>query len=164
MCSMTRFLVQTLGVKPLIAVIATHGLTDLDSPRWVAAYAVAMTVPLPSPVVTGVFCAASVGHFAYDVGKRGSVAVHTGVLCAGLVGGTQAAFRAMIAYLAVVHVPMHYLRCVLRKRRQSALAVACASAVAMALSGGMGEWVPLTDGMQRAATAHIVTEAWANRR
>lgn len=158
---MTRFLVHTVCVKPLIAITATHGLTDLDSPRWIPPYLAAVIVPLPSPVVTWVFCAASVGHFASDMGIVGSLGLHSAVLLVGLLFGVQPAFKAMLCYLALVHVPMHYLRCVLQKRRMGAMVVACVSAIATVLSGSMGEWVPLTDGMQRAAVAHIATEAWS---
>lgn len=156
---MTRFLIQAAGVKPILAVIAAHGLTDLDSRRWVAPYTASLLLPLPSPAVTGVFCVASVCHFASDVGFKGSVFVHCAVLAAGLFFGVQAAFKAMMCYLALVHVPFHYLRCCIYKRCCGAKAVAKVSLLAALLSFQMGDWVPLTDGMQRLATAHIFTES-----
>ena len=155
---MTRFLIQTAGVKPLLAVIATHGLTDLDSRAWIGHYLLLAVVPLPSPVVTATFCAASVSHFADDLGLRGSLALHAGVTAVGISYGVQAAFRIMITYLAIIHVPMHFARCVLNGRVRGAKAVGMLSIIAAGLGTQLGEWVPLTDNMQRTVIAHIMTE------
>ena len=156
---MTRFLVATAGLRPLLALIATHGLTDLDSRKMLLPYGVAIAAPLPSPAVTALFCAASLAHFSKDVGPAGSLAVHTGVAVAGCVWGVQAAFRGVILYLAFIHVPIHYLRCILRGRYRAVLCTALVTLLAMACSPLLQDMVPLTDSMQRFATAHMATEA-----
>lgn len=155
---MTRFLIQTCGIKPLLAAIAAHGLTDLDSPAWIPHYSLLTLLPLPSPIVTAMFCAASLMHFSDDVGVAGSVAMHAGVAVVGWTVGVQAAFKTMIGYLSFCHVPMHYARCYNRDRRRTALVTASVTMFAVLFSHSMGEWVPLTDRMQRLATAHIFTE------
>jgi len=155
---MTRFLVRTTGVKPLIAIAAAHGLTDLDSTTWVTPYGILLLLPLPSPVVTGLFCVSSVLHFAEDVSIYGSVALHGAVATLGSLRGTQAAFRAMFIYLCFCHVPMHFSRCYLRGRWRATVFTIVVTILSTAPSSRMHEWVPLTDGMQRIATAHIITE------
>lgn len=155
---MTRFLIHTTGLKPLLAIAAVHGLTDLDSATWLPSYALFTLMPLPSPVVTGLFCLSSVVHFAEDVGTCGSLLLHAGIALVGHVNGIQSAFRSMICYLSLCHVPMHYRRCYLRKRNRAAVFTGCVTALVVGFSATMHEWVPLTDGMQRIATAHIFTE------
>lgn len=155
---MTRFLIATGGMKPLLAVAATHGLTDLDSSAWVGRYAVLTLLPLPSPLITMIFCVASLLHFSEDVGFLGSALVHAGVGLAGIAMGVQAAFKAMVSYLAFCHVPMHFVRCYHRNRKRSALATAGVTMAAIVASTQLGEWVPLTDNMQRVVIAHILTE------
>lgn len=156
---MTRFLIRATGIKPLVAIVATHGLTDLDSIAWVPYYTVLSLLPIPSPVVTALFCVSSVAHFAEDIGVAGSIMVHGTVALVGHTRGVQTAFKAMIFYLSFCHVPMHYWRCYVRSRHVAALITAGITALAAMLSNTMHEWVPLTDGMQRIATAHILTEA-----
>lgn len=155
---MTGFLIQTSGVKPLLAVIASHGLTDLDTTTWVPTYGLLILLPLPSPVVTGLFCGSSVLHFAEDLGAMGSMLLHTGVAVVGWHMGMQAAFKTMIGYLSFCHVPMHFWRCYCRGRHKSAFATASVTLVATMFSHTMREWAPLTDTMQRIVVAHIVTE------
>lgn len=156
---MVSFVIKTAGVKPLLALIAAHGLTDLDTHKCVVPYAIATAVPLPTEVVTLLFCGASVAHFSNDIGKRGSLLVHGAVLAAGLHSGVQAAFKLIILYLFFFHTPIHFVRCFLRKRQKAALGTLAVTLLAMVLSPKMGETVILNDFMQRVATAHIITEA-----
>jgi hypothetical protein len=156
---MTRFLIRAAGVKPLVAIVATHGLTDLDSIAWLPHYALLSLLPIPSPLVTALFCLSSVVHFSEDVGMVGSVLIHGAVAGVGYVRGVQVALKSMLYYLSFFHVPMHYWRCYVRNRYLAAMATAAVTAVAVAFSRTMNDWVPLTDGMQRVATAHIFTEA-----
>ena len=157
---MVSFLIKTAGLKPLLAFIAAHGLMDLDTRKCVAPYVYATTVPLPTEMVTVLFCGASVAHFSSDVGKGGSVIVHGAVLATGLHSGVQAAFKLMILYLAFFHTPLHFVRCFLQKRQKAALGTLAVTLLAMVLSPViMAEFVPLNDWLQRLATAHILTEA-----
>lgn len=157
---MVSFVIKTAGVKPLLALIAAHGLTDLDTHKCVVPYAIATAVPLPTEVVTLLFCGASVAHFSNDIGKRGSLLVHGAVLAAGLHSGVQAAFKLIILYLAFFHTPIHFVRCFLRKRQKAAIGTLAVTLLAMVpCSIIMAETVILNDLMQRVATAHIITEA-----
>jgi len=148
----------TFGVRPALAVVAAHGLTDLGNRGWEPHYALWLTAPIPSALLAPVFCAASVVHFAEDVGGAGSVLVHALVLVAGLLRGQRTALRAMLGYLACAHVPLHYRRC-WRRRRFRALAIAGAGTLLALFSNQRmsdeAVFVPL---LQRVAVAHISFE------
>lgn len=147
------------AAKPAFALVATHGLTDLDSLAWVAPYGALALLPIPTEVTTALFCAASLFHFSDDFGKVGSLAVHTGVLLVGLVYGVQAAFMTMLAYLTLFHVPSHYARCALRGRSawRATLAVGAAAAALSLLAPEVD--LAFGDELQRLVTAHVAVEA-----
>lgn len=160
---MTVFPLQlTPFTKPLVAMISVHGLTDLDSTRFVLPYATCLSIPLPSSAITAVFCVASLYHFSEDVGVRGSMYVHSCALFAGVTLGTQAAFMVMIVYMAFVHTPFHYLRCCLHSRAKAAKIVSCfgllAAAVAVVVLSDHAI-VELSDFHQRIAISHIFCES-----
>ncbi len=152
---MTAFtLTLTPTTRPLLAWTAVHGLTDLAHPELVCAYLLALLVPLPDAAITALFCAASVGHLALDVGHAGSVALHLAVGALGLARGPDAAFGAFLAYFAFVHTPLHYLREHRHGRGEAALLVALAG-VAIGCTRTPLTFV-LTNGMQRVVIAHIL--------
>ena len=147
-------------VRPLVAVVAAHGATDLATRRWPPAYALCCLAPLPPPVVTGLFVAGSLVHFAEDVGPDGTIALHSLAGMATLLGGVQRGLEFMLAYLACVHTPAHYLRC-WRRRRWRALACAgLATLAALAASRWMvqGSGVVVGHAAQRLVLAHVVCE------
>ena len=111
-------------LRPLVAFVGAHGATDLATKHWPPVYAVCCLTPLPSKVVTGLFVAASLVHFAEDGGPDGSIAVHSLAGLAWLWLGAQRALELMVAYLSFVHTPAHYARC-WRRRRWAALVAGC---------------------------------------
>ncbi len=156
---MTVHTLVTSGIRPALLAVAAHGLTDLDGWDWRQHYALWVLLPIPSSVVTPLFCMGSLVHFAEDVGPAGSAMVHALVLAFGLRYGKQASFRAMLAYLACVHVPSHYRRC-WRRRRYRALALAGAGTLlALALRHHLpGDTVALGHLVQRIVISHIMHE------
>ena len=122
---------------PIFAIIAAHGASDMDALSvCVPRYLLCACAPLPAPVVTVAFNAASVVHFASDVGVDGSIALHSLVGFAGLVGGSHVAARLMTAYMMLVHVPMHYARLLVRGRVVGALLAAAFTAVLLVVTRG----------------------------
>ena len=158
-CVMVRYTIP-LGahhLHPLISIVAAHGVTDLDTWRWLPRYALCAFAPASPVVVTTTFSAASVVHFARDVGVDGSVALHSLVGMATLLFGTRVGMWLMLNYLVFVHVPLHYLRC-FRGGRRAALVVAALATVA-AIVGTRGKSaVVLSDFAQRVVVAHCWTE------
>ena len=149
-----------LRVAPLpLAVVGAHGVTDLDFPGFWVGYTACLLTPLPSTIVTLLFVLGSVLHFADDLGPRGSGALHAGLLVVGAGFGLQAAFDAMVSYLAFVHVPAHYARCWARGRFTALWFAWTCTAVGYAVAAAHGaRTLPLGDALQRIVLAHIVTE------
>jgi hypothetical protein len=129
-----------------LALVQAHGLTDLRSPARVLPYALA-ACPLPGGLVTAAFFAASVAHFALDVGACGSVVVHA-LACAVHARNKTLAFEAMLLYLACFHVPLHYAR-VLDEASHAARA-----STALALGATLGACARLA--MARPSPPHSV--------
>ena len=129
-CACTIFTWGTCGRWSLF--VGAHGATDLATRHWPPIYTVCCLTPLPSKVVTGLFVAASLVHFAEDGGPDGSITVHSIAGLAWLVLGAQQALELMMAYLALVHTPAHYARCVRRRRWAALVVAAVATAVASA--------------------------------
>lgn len=147
-------------LQPIVAFVGAHGATDLATPHWPPVYAVCCLTPLPSPVVTALFVAASLVHFSEDGGPDGSVALHSLAGFAWLWLGTQRALELMVAYLALVHTPSHYARCY-RRRRWCALVLA-AAATATAVTGVLVRplrVVCVNHAVQRLVVAHVVCES-----
>jgi len=155
---MTRFVIRSIGIKPLISIAAVHGLTDLDTAHWPQCYGVLMLLPLPSPIITSMFCIFSVLHFAEDLGIHGSMLFHTFVAVLTRARGVQTALKAMVYYLCLYHVPMHFVRCFVRKRFCAIIFTLTATCVAVHLSSLLNEEVLLTDNIQKIVVAHIITE------
>ena len=114
----TAFLLPlSRGAHPALAVISGHGASDLDRPlAAVVHYALCAAFPLPRPVVTILFLAASVVHFASDTSMLGSAALHAGVAAVGVGMGQVWARRTMTLYMVALHVPLHYARLVRARR------------------------------------------------
>lgn len=149
--------------RPLLAAVATHGLTDLNKPRVFGRYACWLALPLPSRAVTVLFCLASWVHLSRELGGGGgSLFVHALVLEVHRLMGAQAAFDAFLVYFALVHTPTHYL--VETSRGNGALVCAClAASVPLWAVGRAWPAFALTDGAQRVVLAHIVTVCHADR-
>lgn len=144
-------------IRPVVAAVAAHGATDLDSWRWPPWYTLFYFAPLPPAAVTTLFIASSLVHFAEDVGIDGSLALHSLAGFLWVAASAQRGIEFMMAYLACVHMPAHYARC-WRRRRWSALVVAAgATAMAMLVCRG-ADTVSLTHSAQRVVIAHVCTE------
>lgn len=154
---MVAVLFDICHLRPAAAIVAAHGITDLDSWRWPPCYAVCCLLPMPPPLITTLFVFGSAVHFSEDIGPDGSLALHCLAGAATLVGGSQGGLEFMMAYLTCVHTPSHYLRCALR-RRWSALATALASTlVALALLQHV-DVVCVGHTVQRLVLAHVLCE------
>ena len=149
-------------LRPLVAFVGAHGATDLATRHWPPVYAVCCLTPLPPAVVTSLFVAASLVHFAEDGGPDGSIALHSLAGFAWLLLGVQRALELMVAYLACVHTPAHYARC-WRRRRWAALVLA---AIATVVAGAV-VWplrtVCVNHAVQRLVIAHVVCESWTKK-
>lgn len=144
-------------IRPVVAFVAAHGATDLDTWRWPPVYAACCLAPLPPLLVTGVFVASSLVHFAEDVGPDGSLALHCLAGLVTLMGGAQRGLEFMLAYLACVHTPLHYARCWCRRRRPALLLAAGATAVALGLTRH-AQTACVSHAAQRLVVAHVVCE------
>lgn len=145
--------------KPAFAVVATHGLTDLDSIVWVCPYLAMTILPLSTESVTILFCAASIFHFSEDSTPLISLLLHILLLVTGLIFNIQTAFMTMLGYLTLVHVPSHYARCASRGRGRAAKWAFLVGCVA----GTVGIFIPnvdiaFGDEVQRLIIAHVVVE------
>ena len=145
-----------------LAVVAAHGATDLNEMSCFWDYALVCGVMSFSPqwFTMAAFLSSSVLHFENDLGDRGSVALHFGVACVGALCGPGVAFATMTAYLALVHVPLHYLRCFRRRRFRGLFAAAFATVLLLLkpdvlLENGSFE---VTQQMQKIVIAHVIHE------
>jgi len=154
-----EFHMTTPVARVLAALAAAHGVTDLNSLDCLVLYLVCWLAPLKSKLVTFAFCMLSTLHFAEDLGYRGSAALHLTLLIMGMRRGPQRAMELVVFYITLIHLPLHYARCWRRGRtRGLALAAATSTAAVVAATRTKHECVTLTDGMQRAAIAHIMYE------
>ena len=144
-------------LRPVVALVGAHGITDLDDWRWPPIYAVCFLVPLPSHALTALFVVSSLVHLAEDFGNGGSLALHALMGLAWRVLGTQRSLELMLLYLAALHTPAHYLRCWHRQRRVS-LALAGLSTLVAAVALRHARVVVLGHAVQRVVIAHVCTE------
>ena len=152
---MTAFSLALAPVmRPALAVVATHGLTDIGSATLAPSYLVCLTCPAPPEVVTVLFCAASVLHLALELGRVGSLGLHLLVAALASWRGKNAAFSTFLAYFTLVHTPLHYA-CERRRGKGALVALASLAGVALACVWSPSVFV-LTDGMQRIVIAHVV--------
>jgi hypothetical protein len=150
-------LVHLAHLRPVAAIVAAHGATDLGSWRWTPRYALCCVAPLPPDAVTALFVVSSIAHFSEDVGTDGSVALHSLAGMATLMGGPQLGLEFMMVYLTLVHTPMHYLRC-WQQRRWSALAFAALTTCVALYVSQYVDVVLIGHALQRVVVAHVWTE------
>lgn len=153
---MVAFPLLLRGTQPALAVVAAHGMTDLDSADWVPVYAAWCLVP--DVLVTPAFVASSIVHFESDIGRPASLVFHCGLGVLGLLLGQQIAFEAVLFYLTAVHVPLHYRRCLLRGRVGGVGVAAIATVAFLFFSDQIGGVFSFEDVFQRIASAHITHE------
>ena len=144
-------------LRPVVALVGAHGITDLDSWKFPPIYAVCFLVPMNSHTLTALFFASSLVHLAEDFGNGGSLVLHALMALAWRVLGTQRSLEIMLLYLAALHTPAHYLRCWHRQRRVS-LALAGLSTLVAAVALRHARVVVLGHAVQRVVIAHVCTE------
>ena len=161
---MTNFDIDMVGWKPVLAIVAAHGATDSGTLDWVPHYATWLLLPLPSSFcVTALFCVASLVHFCDDGGKLVSFFVHASVALVGVHGGADVAFKVMLTYLLLWHLPLHYRRHWRARRRRGLLVAAAATAAGLSVCRRLPDRVPLGDWMQRIVIAHVSHERTLER-
>ena len=144
-----------------VAAASVHGLTDLNRPlHELAPYAI-VVAPVPTGLVTPLFVACSIQHFARDVGYRQSMLLHA---CFAALGLTlpQLGWGLFAAYYCCCHAPLHLTRHahVVPPRFAAALALLAAT-LAYAMRG-VGAFV-VTDLMQLGVVAHIAVDEFQHR-
>lgn len=149
--------------RPLLSVVATHGLTDLSHPGVFGRYACWLALPLPSPATTLLFCLASLLHLSDELGGGGSLFVHALAYEVHRLLGAQAALNAFLVYFAFVHTPLHYLTETLHGNGALVRVSLAASALLCVLGRGCAAFA-LTDAVQRIVIAHVLTVRHAARR
>jgi len=143
-------------LRSVVALVISHGATDLDTRTWPLAYLAAAL--LPHRTVTPIFAFFSLMHFAEDLGLVGSISLH---VIAGLVwqlGSTQRGLELMLAYLAGVHTPLHYTRCWMRGRLAGMGMAGVATLGAWRFLGHNTRSVTVSEAAQRVVIAHVLTE------
>ena len=151
---MTAFaLALSPAARPALGVVAAHGLTDFGSQALVPAYALALTCPMPSSMVTMCFCAASVLHLADELGWTASLGMHSLVAILDLAKGHGDAFGAFLYYLAYLHTPLHYV-CEWRRGRRALVVLAALAGAALACACSPHSFA-LSDRMPRVVLAHV---------
>ena len=95
--------------------VAPHGLTDL----WALPFST-MMVSYAAMAVCGAMCSehylplvgfvASVIHFATDLGYLSSFGLVFGCVCCHFRGRDDLAYKVLLAYMLLMHLPFHYLR------------------------------------------------------
>ena len=151
---MTKFeLKLTPFTGRLLAVVATHGITDVARPRTsLLRYAAFCITPLPSYVTTLMFCTASVLHLSLDVGHIASLILHMTVAAIGVMFGASVAFNSFIIYFFFVHVPCHYHREI---KKGNNLLVLLSFVIGVVLASEKRTIFVLNDMMQKVVIAHI---------
>tara|TARA_B110000046_G_scaffold156466_1_gene167312 strand:- start:3163 stop:3639 length:477 start_codon:yes stop_codon:yes gene_type:complete len=151
---------RALHAVPL-GVASAHGLVDLCVPRKFLVLYTACLLPWPLPLAAEItaFGVASVCHFAYDVGWRGSVFFHVLLAILHARGCTETARGIFIPFYTV-----HAARVTRRANVHPsyALALTCASVAGLAT-----RWLlrteSLTRMMMRIVVAHVGVDCLSRR-
>ena len=125
-------------IRRVVLLAAAHGMTDMaTAPAMLLPYSV-IAMPLPGWLTTTLFGAASIVHFASDIGLGLSALLHTALTGAAAID-RDASFFAMSLYFCFVHTPLHYVR-LLMQHQHVAVATALAITGAMAVISAVPAW------------------------
>ena len=110
-------------------------------------------------LTTPTFFILSVVHFVDDVGLFGSVVLHLFILLSVVSKREQMAFKMIALFIGLVHVPLHYSRCIYN-RRYTALAIAgLSTCFSVFFSHKFNlEHLVFTDRMQKVVISHVLVE------
>jgi len=147
------------GVRVLMAVAAAHGFADVGfRPRRRLLWYLFGLIPMPETAVTVFFFLSSVVHFGRDVGTFPSAAAHLlAIIVANHSVTYELAFKIAIAYTALIHTPLFYLK-LYREREYLSMFAAFTGTCCLSLSNALfpDEKFTLTHGLQNVATSHIM--------
>ena len=125
-------------MRRVVLLAAAHGMTDMaTAPAMLLPYSV-IAMPLPGWLTTALFGAASIVHFASDIGLGLSTCLHLALTAAATVD-CEASFFAMSCYFCFVHTPMHYMR-LLMQQQVAAVATALTITAVMAVISAVPAW------------------------
>ena len=158
-----RFQLNSDLLKVVIAIVSAHGVTDFDSVWWIVVYPLFWAIP--DCIVTPAFFTLSVVHFADDLGILGSVVLHLFILLSVVSKREQMAFKVVAFFIGLVHVPLHYSRCIYN-RRYTALAIAAMSTYGSVVFSQTRKFETLVFNglMQRVVSAHVFVESLLKHR
>lgn len=143
-------------VKYALAATA-HGLSDLDG-EWRRLLPYCVLLPLHVPGVSVAFIAASVAHFAVDIGYRNSAFGHAAIAACATVA-PRCASNAFCAFYVTVHVP-NTLERLHRRAPRLAVALACTIGASMCAAACTEcDVVCVGDAAQRLVIAHVIASA-----
>ena len=154
---MVAYALNVARFRPVVAFVVAHGTTDLATTHWPPIYGACLFTPLPTRAVTALFVLSSWLHFAEDFGRDASFGLH--LLAGGVWStlGVQRGLEFMMAYLALVHTPAHYIRC-WHRRRWRALAIAAFATLVSSFLLHRVDVLVVGNEIQRIVVAHVVTE------
>jgi predicted anti-sigma-YlaC factor YlaD len=139
-----------------LALVAAHGASDLTAPRRRLAAYVTLAAPLDDGTATACFAVASVAHFAQDVGVVASLALHAVVGACALVS-YSVAFKVLLAYMLVLHIPLHLWRVRAQPRGTAGLVVIAAALVVARVALGDAGVFEFDEPLQRVVIAHALS-------
>lgn len=152
---MSVFPLRDWRERAALAVVASHGVTDLGVTGWYWTY---MGVCLlPPPLLGPVFYTASALHFSVDLGIWLSAGLMLSTALLAHLKSAAHGLQMIFLYLLVVHVPLHLWRCLCAYRVLGLLAWAAAGVVI-----GRGVWekeaYTVRRWHQRVVIAHVANE------
>ena len=155
---MERWVFSVESYKLGFCILACHGFSDLDSAVFLPIYVAVAVLPVSKSVLRMLFLFSSLLHFSEDVGFLGSVLLHSASLLVSKIGGQTVGFELVMFYSIFVHVPMHVLRLVEKRRAFGLFAFALFAALFSLLSSRVPNRFELTHRMQRIVISHILVE------
>lgn len=140
----------------ILLTTSAHGLTDLahGNATQLVPY-LGVLFPVPTDLVTPIFVATSVWHFAKDTNLQNSVFLHSGFVLAHVFGLDAFAWIILSLYMCLIHVPRHL-------SRATPEAALLAVLVGLILSQVPVHTLTVTDWMQKIVMAHITVEHFRN--
>ena len=152
---MSVFPLRDWRERVALAIVASHGATDLAVQGWYWTYVGACL--LPPPLLGPMFYAASAMHFAVDMGMWLSAGMVVSAAVLAHLKSAAHGLQMIFLYLLVVHVPLHLWRCLCGVRVWGLLAWA-ATGVAIGRSVWQSESYTMRRWHQRMVIAHVANE------
>ena len=156
-CVSMRFTIPLDSADRLpLALVAAHGASDLTAPRRRLAAYLTLAAPLDDGTTTACFAIASITHFAGDLGLLFSLALHAVIGACSLVSYSTA-MKILIAYMLVIHVPLHLWNLRAQPRGTAGLVVIAAALVVARVALGDASVFEFDEPLQRVVIAHALS-------